>query len=175
MSGMIPEIKLLCPRNTEYLEPDGSKRRFEVFFALQSLLGRSGCNGLPQIWLTIELTWQVQMELVFQCKLQKPSRWLNTNKLSTMPCNWFGYVLEPQVSSKKSLDHWKGFLTVEWSEIIPDTLDLNITTCTQSQIFNESNSKVAEMTFHSKSFHKVVSQYQDARNGRKRHLHPPER
>ena len=104
MSGMIPEIKLLCPRNTEYLEPDGSKRRFEVFFTLQSLLGRSGCNGLPQIWLTIELSWQVQMELVFQCKLQR--RNLQKCHSECKFSNDSGYQFSLSSSIRASLSVW---------------------------------------------------------------------
>ena len=53
MSEMMPELKVQWLQNPEYLESDGSKRIFAIFSTLQSLLGRSGCNGLPKIWLSI--------------------------------------------------------------------------------------------------------------------------
>ena len=59
MSEIMPENKLRRLQISEYLESDGSKHRFTIFSPPQSLLGRSGCNGLPKIWLSIgaKATW----------------------------------------------------------------------------------------------------------------------
>ena len=51
MSKMMPEIKMQWLQNSDYLESDGSKRILAIFSTLQSPLGRSGCNGLREIWL----------------------------------------------------------------------------------------------------------------------------